>query len=269
MARRTDRFTRMAICLCLIGAMACVLRTSDRFRLLPGEPQYLVQSPNLERTPYDEVLQAYTPHGRGWVELKPGMGVFIQNVLFREGSTHNSLEDYLGTESIRYEAGERGTLAEVGQAVRMEPRPQGAPPVDQLISKRQQEQKYHRFFYQVLVHTPEAHRVAALVSSDSLGQLELLTERIQSGATALERVSVDDYTLFPESASAALEMTITVDGAPTHEVWGSKLSRVVPRNSPHPKLFRFYKGAWRRVDFDSGDRVLLSVPLLPGDRIKR
>lgn len=249
------------------GQMACALRTTDTFRVLPGEPQYLVQSPDLDRTAYDQVLRAYTPQDRGWIELKPRMGLFIQYALFREGSTEHTLENYLGTESIRYEVEGRGKLAEFGEVSRMEPRPQDAPPVDQLISKRQREKKHHRFFFQVVIYTPEAQRVAALISSDSPEELQSLTEKLQSGVTAMEDVSADNYALLPENASAAVEFSFTVDGSPTRAVWGARLSRFIA-GSPQPQLLRLYKGKWRRVDFDPEDRQSLAMPLLPGDRVE-
>ncbi len=267
MARRINKFARTAAWLCLIGSTACALRTSDRFRVLPAEPQYLIQSPDLDRATYDEVLSGYAPRGDGWIELKPGMGIFIQYALFREGSTEHTLENYLGTESMRYEVNEQGQLVEFGEVSRMEPRPQDAPPVDQLISERQREKKLHRFFYQVLIRTPELKRVAALVSSDTPEQLRLLTEKLQSGAVAPETVPVDDYALLPENASAAVELSFTVDGAPTRAIWGSRLASIVG-DSRRPKLFRLYKGEWRRVEFDPADRQSLAVPLLPGDRVE-
>jgi hypothetical protein len=250
------------------GSTSCALRTTDTFRVLPSTPQYEIQSPDLTRTSYDEVLRAYTPRGDGWIELKLGMGLFVQYALFREGSKEHTLENYLGTESIRYEVEGRGELAEFGEVSRMEPRPQDAQPVDQLISKRQLEKKHHRFFFQVVIYTPEAHRVAALISADSPEQLQSLTEKLRSGADALEDVSRDDYTLLPENASAAVELSLTVDGSPTRVIWGSRLSKVVA-GSRRPKLFRLYKGEWRRVDFDPDDRQSLALPLLPGDRVER
>jgi hypothetical protein len=88
---------------------------------------------------YDEVLKAYTACGGGRIELKPRMGLFIQYALFREGSTEQTPESYFGTESIRYEIEEPGELAEIGAVSRMDPRPQDAPPVDQLVSQRHRE----------------------------------------------------------------------------------------------------------------------------------
>ncbi|MDA0205749.1 MAG: hypothetical protein O3A53_01475 [Acidobacteria bacterium] len=236
--------------------------------MLPSAPQYEIQSPDLTRASYDAVLQAYTPRGDGWIELKPRMGLFIQYALFREGSTEQTLENYVGTESIRYEIEKRGELAEFGEVSRMDPRPQDALPIDQLVSKRQRKKKHHRFFYQVVIYTPEAQRVAALISSDSPEELQALAEKLQSGVPAMEDVSADNFTLLPENASAAVEFSFTVDGSPTRAIWGKRLSGYVG-DSRRPKLFRLYKGEWRRVDFDPEDRESLAMPLLPGDRVER
>jgi hypothetical protein len=249
------------------GQMACALRTAENFRVLPSPRQYVIESPDLTRTSYDEVLRTHTLRGGGWIELKPRMGLFIQYALFQAGSTEQTLENYLGTESIRYEMEEPGELAEFGEVNRLEPRPQDAPPIDQLISQCQREKKHHRFFYQVVIYTPEARRVAALISSDSPEELQALTEKLQSGVPAMENVSADNFTLLPENASAAVELSFTVDGSPTRAIWGATLSSFIA-HSPQPKLFRLYKGKWRKVDFDPSDRMSLSVPLLPGDRIE-
>ena len=88
----------------------------------------------------------------------------------------------------------------------------------------------------------------------------------QAGLSAILRR--DAYTVFPETASAAVEMTIALDGSPARVLWGSKLSDVAG-GSRRPKLFRFYEGDWRRVRFDADDRRTFSVPLLPGDRVER
>ncbi len=250
--------------------MSCGLRNRDTFRLLPTTPQYVVESPDRRRTAYSEVLQTFTPHGRGWVELKPGMGLYIQNVIFREGSTRRDITDFVGTETMRYAVDDGGSLVEFGQAGHVSPRPLEVPHIDALISDRQRQRRYHRFFYQVLIRPTDTHRVAVLVSSDSPERLHALTEMVRSDPAALRDAppADADYTMFPESASAALEMTITVDEAPTRVVWGRRL-RAVAGSSPHPKLFRLHGGKWRKVQFDPADRAFLSVPLLPGDRIER
>jgi hypothetical protein len=241
MTRRSNWPVRMAVYAGLALAASCALRTSDAFRVLPATPVYEIQSPALERTPYDEVLDAHTARGDGWIELKAGMGIFIQYALFLEGSTKHTIETYVGTESIRYEVAGPGELTQFGEVSRMDPRPRDALPVDQLISERQREKKHHRFFYQVLIRTPELKRVAALVSSDTPEQLQLLTEKLASGAAALEDVSPDHYTLLPENASAAVELSFTVDGTQTRAIWGSRLAGVV-KDSRRPKLFRLYEG---------------------------
>lgn len=251
----------------LVGSISCAVRRADGFRVLPSPRRYAIESPDLTRTFYDDVLKAYTARGGGWIELQPKMGLFIQYALFREGSTEQTLENYLGTESMRYEVKRSGEFEEYGKIIRMDPRPQDAVAVDQLISRRQRERKHHRFFFQVVVYTPEAHRVAALISSDSPEELQALTEKLESGAPAMEDVSSDNYALLPENASAAVELTFTVDGKPTRAIWGKRLSSVVG-DSTEPKLFRLYEGEWRRVEFDPADRESLDLPLLPGDRVE-
>jgi hypothetical protein len=199
----TDLLIRTTICLCLVVSMSCGLRNRDTFRLLPTTPQYVVESPDRARIPYSEVLETFTPLGRGWVELKPGMVLYIQNVIFREGSTRQDITNFVGTETMRYSVNKRGTLVEFGQAGRVSPRPQDIPPVDELISDRQRRRRYHRFFNQVLIRPTDTHRVAVLISSDSPGRNESLTEMVRSNTAALSDAppADADYTMFLESAS--------------------------------------------------------------------
>jgi hypothetical protein len=228
----------------------------------------LVQSPDLERTPYNEVLEAFTPQGRGWIELKSGMGLYIQNALFREGSTRRELADFIGVETIRYTVDATGEVVQDGRAMRIAPRPEGTPQIDQLISSRQQRLLHHRFLYQVLINPTDTRRVAMLISADSREHLLSLTEAILSGEGSVGGVPSQSYTIFPDAASVAVEMTILLDKSLTRVLWGSKLSDVT-RDSRHPKLFRLYNGKQRQVQFDAGDPLSRSVPLLPGDRIER
>lgn len=267
---RSNSYAGLVLCLCVVVSMSCSLRNRDSFRLLATAPQYVVESPGRTRTAYSEVLETFTPLGRRWVELKPGMGLYIQNIISRDGSTGLDLSNYVGTESMRYSVNKRGKLVEFGEAGRVSPRPQEVPPVDALISDRQRQRRYHRFFYQVLIRPTDTHRVAVLVSSDSPERLLSLTDMVLSDPTALRDAppAEADYTMFLESASVAVEMTITVDQEPTRVFWGRQLSSVVGV-APNPQLFRLHDGRWRAVQFDPSDRSFLSVPLLPGDSIER
>lgn len=267
---RSNPYVGLTLCLSVVVSMSCSLRNRDSFRLLPTTPQYVVESPDRVRIPYSEVLETFTPLGRRWVELKPEMGLYIQNVISQNGSTGLDLSSYVGTETMRYSVHKRGTLVEFGEAGRVRPRPEEVPPVDELLSDRQRQRRYHRFFYQLLIRPTDTHRVAVLISSDSPERLHSLTEMVLSDPAALtDAPPADaDYTMFLESASVAVEMMITVDREPTRVFWGRKLSSVVGV-SPNPQLFRLHGGKWRKVQFDPADRSFLSVPLLPGDRIER
>lgn len=265
---RTDELVRAILCLYLAVAVACGFRTVRPFQLLPATPQYVIQSPDLQRIPYNQVLEDYTPQGRGWIELQPGMGLYIQNAVFRGGSNRRDLSAFIGVESIRYLVDNTGEIIQDGQAIRMALRPDGAPRIDDLVSSVQRKSVYHQFLYQVLVKPTDSNRVAMLVSADSRERLHLLTEAILTAGGSFSDDLRQNYTIFPDTASVAVEVTILLDKSPTRVLWGSKLSDVAA-DARRLKLFRLYKGGWRRVRFDPEDPLSLAVPLLPGDRVER
>ena len=251
----------------LIVSLSCATRAQRIYRVLPAEPDYLVQAPDSTRTPFRDVLEEYTAHGAGWVDLREGMGLRIENACFREGSAGRGLADFLGTEVARYQMHSAG-LTEAGPVQLLPQRPAGVRRVDRLTPDAQRERTYHRFFYQVLINPTDTERVAVLLSSDSSAHLDSLTERLLASSEEFCGDDSQECTVFPETSSVAVEMEIFVNGSPRFVLWGSRLSSVAEQGS-HPTLFRLYRGQWKRVEFDGSDPLALAVPLLPGDRVKK
>jgi hypothetical protein len=89
----------------------CAARKSGAgFRVVKADPEYLLRAPDAKQTPFREVPALYTGVGEGWVELKPGMELRIENAYYREGAPKHGLANYVGTEVVRYHLGPTGEL---------------------------------------------------------------------------------------------------------------------------------------------------------------
>lgn len=260
-----ERLTVFAVLLMLTG---CATRATGPYRLLQTPPGYAVEAPDAERTAFQDVLTKYTAHGpwSRWVEMRPGVGLKIENTIFREGSTSNDLDDYLGTELARYLVRSSGDLVEFGAAEFFAERPSSQRGVDQLLPLQQRKRKHHRFFYQVLLTPTDTQHKAVLLSADSQKQLQLLTEQLSVDPISVCGVPSRDCTVFPALAAVALMVEVVIDGKPTMLTWGSRLSSL--GDASRLELSRLYQGEWRKVEFDPSDRGILSAPLLPGDRVR-
>ena len=109
------------------------------------------------------------------------------------------------------------------------------------------------------------------VAERSADWAAIVAELHEEDEVLLEELCGDDSqscTVFPETCSVALEVDIFVNASRRFVLWGSRLSGVAEPGS-HPKLFRLYRGQWKRVELDANDPLALAVPLLPGDRVKR
>lgn len=245
---------------CLIATCSCASRGPGRFRVTPAHPEYVLEKPDARRIPFRDVLGDYAPSGDGWVDLQPGMNLRIESAIFRSES--RALSNYLGTETARYRIKPGGRLVEVGQAELLANRPAGAPRPDQFVAPKLRGQARHRLFFQMLLNPTDTERVAVLVSADDAERLDESAEQLIAGDRC------DACTVFPEGCAVSLEIEVTVEGEPRTVLWGTRLSRLVPR-SHRVKLFRLHEGRLRRVELDPADRQTLRIPLLPGDRIER
>jgi hypothetical protein len=255
-------------------AIACALTLScaarrpvTAFQVLPGQPDYLLRSPDSEETPFPEILSRYTNLGQGWVELRPQMQLRVENAYFREGAAKHGLANFLGTEIARYRVIETGAIEEISVESRVEQRPSDQPPVQQLLSESQRRYDYHRFFYQVLVDKKANVRTAVLLGAKSAEELDELAKQL---LTQPDSVCGDDSlqcTVFPEACTVSLEIQIVVNGARRTVLWGNVLADFADSH-PGVKLFRNYQGHLAPVEISVRDHQAFRVPLLPGDVIK-
>jgi hypothetical protein len=258
----------------LVVALVCSLtlscaarRTTARFRVLPGRPDYLLVSPDSQRTPFPEVLSRYTNTGPGWVELSPLTQLRVENAYFREGAPKHGLANFLGTEIARYQVLQSGRLEEISFESHVAQRPPDQSPVQQLVSGAQRLYQCHRFFYQVLLSKKSNVRSAVLLGAESNQEIDQLTSRLLIEPETVCGDGFASCTVFPEACSVSVEMEIVVNGKSRSVLWGSDLAEFVEGHQS-VSLFRRYEGRLAPVELDASDREALRVPLLPGDVIR-
>ena len=258
----------MALAVALTFSVSCATRrTATSYRVLPAQPEYLLRSPDSNDTPFPEVLGRYTQTGPGWVELRPQIGLRLENAYFREGAPKHGLSNFIGTEIARYQVLATGALEQVSIESRLATRLSDQLPVQQLVSESQRLHHHHRLFYQVLLNRKADVRRAVLLSAASTAQLDRLTERLTNEPDVVCGSASSHCTVFPEACTASLEIAIVVNGAARTVPWSSVLADVVERHR-HLELFRPYVGQLALVEIDPQDTEALRLPLLPGDVIK-
>jgi hypothetical protein len=253
---------RILLFLLLLFALACGRHS---FRVLPGDPDYLLRSPDSRQVPFREVLNGYNGFipGKDWLDLRPRMELRVENAYYQEGAPKRGLDGYLGTEVARYQVGPKGTLHLLAVHP-MAQRPPDQLPVQDLLSAAQQQYPYYRFFFEVLFKG--SARGSVLLGAPSVNDLNQLTTQIQSAPDLVCAAQSKHCTVFPEACSVSLEMDIEVNQAPRTVPWNSTLASVVP-HPQHLTLLRLYAGRMAPVQLDANDPKALRLPLLPGDRI--
>ncbi|HLM99741.1 MAG TPA: hypothetical protein VK335_10690 [Bryobacteraceae bacterium] len=252
---------------CTLTVSCAVRRPVTAFRVLPGQPDYLLRSPDSKETPFPEVLSRYTNVGPGWVELRPLTELRVENAYFREGAPKHGLANFLGTEIARYQVLATGELKQISVDSRVEQRPSDQPPVQQLLTEAQRLYHNHRYFYQVLLSKKSNVRSAVLLGAESTDEMERLTTQLLTEPGAVCGDGLTQCTVFPAACTVSLEIEVIVNGTPRTVLWGSVLAEFAESHR-HVALFRHYQDGLAPVEIDVHDREALRVPLLPGDVIK-
>src|SRR5271155_2002766 len=120
-----------AAMLCMCSCMTPRARGS--FRVLQGEPNYLLRSPDATETPFPEVLSRYSEVGdtQGWL-LHPDTELDIENAYYREGAPKHGIANFIGTEKAVYAVRPR-SLRLISVESGLEQHPADQPPVQELI----------------------------------------------------------------------------------------------------------------------------------------
>jgi len=242
-------------------------RARGSFRVLQGEPNYLLRSPDATETPFPEVLSRYSEVGdtQGWL-LHPDTELDIENAYYREGAPKHGIANFIGTEKAVYQV-RSGSLRLVSVQSALEQRPADQPPVQELIGASRLHYRYYRYFFQIVFRQKAGVRGAVLLGASSMDELNVLATRLIADPDAVCAGQSPHCAVFPEACTVALEMQITVNGAARTVVWGSLLDSV----ATHPRtlrLSRWHDGRLIPVELDAGDANALRLPLLPGDRVE-
>ena len=211
------------------------------------------------------MLRAYNGFERGqnWVNLGPLMGIQIENAYYQNGMPARGLEGFLGTEIARYAVTARGL--QLVSVHSMEQLPEGAVPVQKLISPQQTKFRYYRLYFEIMFPSGNAHG-SVLLGANSADELEQLSSQLSHPETVCNRNSTH-CTVFPEVCSVSVEMKIVVNGKSETVIWGSSLASVIAGKPQHLEMKRLYAGRLTPVKIDGGDPDALRLPLLPGDHV--
>jgi hypothetical protein len=251
---------------CVLSLTACAMRQPKLgFRVLPRDPDYLLQAPDSRRTPFSEVLRAYNGFeaGHSSIDLRALMELRIENAYYKEGASRRGLEGFVGTEVAHYLVRPRGLKLLSVQL--MENRPASEPGVQHLISPSQTSFNFYRLYYEIVFARSTHSHGSVLLGGTSPEELDTLSAELTDPEKVCYPGSIH-CTVFPEACSVSVEMEILVNGAMQTVVWGSRLGDVV-QNSRELKLRRLYAGQPAPVEVRLKDSKVLSLPLLPGDQI--
>jgi hypothetical protein len=266
--------TTLLTLLAVLVTLGCAARRGGaHFQVLPGAPAYLLRAPDSKETPFPEVPARYAPTGQGWVDLRPHMGIRVENAYFHEGAKKHTVDEFVGTEAAEYGVGANGSLrlAEVqskglGHGV-LEQHPKDQPRVQDLLPETLARYRFHRYFYQIVFSRAEGQvSGAVLLGARSAPDLAALAARLTAEPDSVCHAGAGQCAVFPELCSVSVEMEIVVNGQPRRVLWGSVLGGVALRPKT-VQVLRIYAGRLTPVEVDVSDPNALRLPLLPGDSV--
>jgi hypothetical protein len=259
---------RRCIFFAFILLNSCAVRHAGIFQVVPGDPNYLLRSPDRREDSFPETLRRYNgfERGRSGMELLPKMELRIENAYYQEGKPKRGLDGYLGTEIAHYRMRDEGGL-KLLSVKSMSERPADQLPVEQLIPDAQQRYHYYRFYFEILFKTGSTPRGSVLLGANSQEELNHLAELLRSQPDTVCESKSGHCIVFPEACSVSVEMGIVVNGASLTVLWGSTLESVMSRPPRQVGLHRLNAGRMTVVQLDAQDANALKLPLLPGDRI--
>jgi hypothetical protein len=252
----------------MLFSVACATRHGGpgSFQVVPATPQYLLRAPDATGTPFSELLNRYRNQGIGWVDLRPRMELRIEAAYYREGSPKPSLTDYLGTEVARFQVRPNGQLRLSSVQSGLKGQRGKQPPVQQLVRGSQRRFRHGRFFYAVALNRKGQTRAGVLLGANTAAEVDRLTNQLLMDPESVCGAESSHCTIFPESATASVDIEIEVNGIPKTVAWGTGLDGV----AQHPRrvgMLRLDAGRLVPVEIDGSDPAALRLPLMPGDRL--
>jgi hypothetical protein len=241
--------------------------THAPFRVLPGTPNYSLRAPDSKVTPFPDIPSRYAVTGQGWVDLRPRMGLRVENAYFHEGAAKHTVDEFIGTEAAEYGVGSSGSLRLVVLQSKVPQRPKDQPPVQALVGDALMHYRFHRYFYQVVFSKSKGDvGGAVLLGARSAVELAALAARLLTDPDSVCIGQSAHCSVFPELCSVSVQMEIVVNGAPRRVLWGSALGSVAIRPKA-VQLLRSFAGRPTPVEIDASDPNAPRLPLLPEDRI--
>lgn len=241
--------------------------TRAPYRVLPQEPGYVLRSPDLKDTPFPQIPARYAASGQGWVDLRPHMGIRVENAYFHEGAAKHTVDEFIGTEVAEYAVDARGRMRLESVQPKVPQQPQDQPPVQALLADSLARYRFHRHFYQVVFNRSNGQvSGAVLLGAKSASELAALSARIFTDPDSVCNNQPGRCTVFPELCSVSVQMDIAVNGMPRRVLWASTLGSVAIRPQS-VQLLRDYAGRPTPVEVDLHDPNAMRLSLLPGDRI--
>lgn len=266
MGKAPTNVIHAALLLCLLLCASCAaLNRGVGFRIVPHQPDYLLQSPDAHETPFGDVLRAYNGYERGqsWVELRPLMELRIENAYYLPGASRQGLKGFLGTEVARYEVSAKGLR--LMSFTSMAHRPPRDLPVQQLIAPAALRWRVYRFYYEVFFPGSKETHGSVILGADSIPEMDRLSEQM-SQPESICYSGAAHCTVFPQACTVSLELKVTVNGKQRSVNWGSVLGNVTG-GLRKVELKRRYAGSLVPIAINPLDPGDLRLPLLPGDRI--
>ena len=255
-----------AVVALFMSASCTGARVGPYFRVIPGLPDYLLQSPDSVTTPLEAILDPFQDTSEGWIELGPSMELRVEQAIFRDPE-ERTVANYVGLETVRYVVLPSGEL----QQIFLESLPNSdgrtVPRVEDLIPVEQLRLTQHRLFLQVIFDREGGTQGAVLLSAASMAVLERLTRDLIDDPKAACRPGSDFCTVFSEDSTAGPDIGVVVNGQPRSVPWTTRLRGIV-REAESFELYRFHAGALTRVELDTNDPSALALFLLPGDHIR-
>jgi len=242
--------------------------------------EFILQS--LPMKPNESLFYSYGYRaGRSSVELKPGMRLKIERAYFRAVETadeEHTAKNSIGVGTVTYDV-ELGNNAkihfrQIGN-VRYSPRSLSQTFQDGdgnlSLNGLPQESHYRLLLYTVLV--AKEHKLsAAILGADKAGDLDNLDEELRKHPEAACKYAATTPGVacmeFDRFVALTPQIEVELNGKKKFLDWGTRIRDLLSQDSLKSlKIQRRFMNSYSDVHFDPGDRNLLALPLVSGDRL--
>ncbi len=199
-----------------------------------------------------------------FVDLRPSMGLRIENAYYEKGSSRRGVTGFLGTETAHYEV--TTDSLQLVSVVPMLHRPPADLPVEELIPPAVQHALCYRLYFEIVFNSANRAHGSVLLSANSKEEMDRLSAMLDNPESVCSSGSTH-CAAFPEACSVSVEIKVAVNGKSQVLNWGSFLDTLTGDHPQHVQLQRLYAGRLIPVRLDAADPNSLRLPLLPGDSV--